>query len=49
MKKWIAVLAPFLASGAAMSFTADRATLTGKVTDHAGKPLAHATWCTTPE
>jgi hypothetical protein len=40
---WKAVLAALLFSGGAMSFAADRATLTGTVTDAAGKPLDHAT------
>jgi hypothetical protein len=43
MKKWIVVLVVFLAWGSALSLAVDRAALTGKVTDAAGKPLEHAT------
>ena len=43
MEKWIAVLVVFLVWGATSSLAVDTATLTGKVTDAAGKPLAHAT------
>lgn len=43
MPKWIAVLVVSVCWGSAMSFAGDRATLTGKVTDAAGKPLERAT------
>lgn len=43
MNKWVVAIAIFLASAGAISFAADRATVTGKVTDAAGKPLEHAT------
>jgi uncharacterized GH25 family protein len=43
MEKWIVALVFFFAWGGALSFAVDHATLTGKVTDAAGKPLEHAT------
>jgi hypothetical protein len=43
MRKGIVALVLFLAWGGAMSSAVDRATLTGRVTDAAGKPLEHAT------
>lgn len=43
MNKWIIAIAIFLASAAEMTFATERATVTGKVTDAAGKPLGHAT------
>lgn len=43
IKKWFAVLVVFVAWGCTDSFAVDTATLAGKVTDAAGKPLAHAT------
>jgi uncharacterized GH25 family protein len=43
MNKWIVATAIFLASASAVSFAAERAIVTGKVTDAAGKPLEHAT------
>ena len=43
MKKWIVALMFLLAWGSVLSFAVDHATLTGKVTDAAGKPLEHAT------
>lgn len=41
--KCMAVLAGLLIWGGALSVAADRATVSGKVTDAAGKPLEHAT------
>jgi hypothetical protein len=43
MNEWIIAIAIFLASAGEMSFAVERATVTGKVTDAAGKPLEHAT------
>jgi len=43
MNKWTVLLVVFLIWTGANSFAADTATLTGRVTDAAGKPLAHAT------
>jgi len=43
MNKWITAIAAFSVSATAMVFAAERATLTGKVTDAAGKPLERAT------
>jgi len=43
MKNRIAVLVAFLVWGGANSLAVDTVTLAGKVTDTAGKPLAHAT------
>jgi hypothetical protein len=43
MRKRIAVLVMFLAWGGTNAFADDTVTLAGKVTDAAGKPLAHAT------
>jgi hypothetical protein len=43
IKKCMIVLVAFFVLGGAKSFAVNRATLTGKVTDAAGKPLDHAT------
>src|SRR5580658_8842106 len=43
MKKCIIATVAFCASLGAISFAAERATLTGKVIDTAGRPLEHAT------
>jgi hypothetical protein len=43
MRKWVIAIAVLLFSTSGMLLAIEKATLTGKVTDTAGKPLAHAT------